>query len=271
VHELTECLDLAQHTRARIHVRNSQELVLLLSQRSLDLIQLWTVADWSFELRSLNTVCFEAVGKRVGKISSVQDQHFLARFSKVRGNLVPAQCARAGDDQGLGGGVGRLEELAQVGQHLTEGIYKRLADVRFAVVAHGLQNFIVELNGARDEQRGVGGLARHVDRFDCLLWLRLRLGLGRLLGFDDVSLVVDGADASLSREGRVQFKEWFRLEVSREEAEARGCSRGRHGDERRGERGVATATEGGEKTARGSQLGGGIVRDVSNDGVLCGH
>lgn len=28
-------------------------------------------------------------------------------------------------------------------------------------MAHGLQDLIVKLNGARDEQGGVGGLARH--------------------------------------------------------------------------------------------------------------
>lgn len=43
------------------------------------------------------------------------------------------------------------------------------------VVAHGIEDSIVELNGARDEQRGMFWLRRHGP---CLIMMRRRVGEG---------------------------------------------------------------------------------------------
>lgn len=50
---------------------NSEDLVLLLLQRRFDLVELWPVANGRLELCGLDTICLEAVGKRVGKVASV--------------------------------------------------------------------------------------------------------------------------------------------------------------------------------------------------------
>ena len=93
------------------------------------------------------------------------------------------------------------------------------------VVAHGLQDIIVELNGARDEQGGVSCLLRHFDGclcFSCTFSCRRRLW--RSPGLDEVALFVDKACTSFSRKGSVQLEEGLWLEMSREKVEARGCS-----------------------------------------------
>jgi hypothetical protein len=115
VDELAKCLDLAEHTGAGVYMCDGQDLVLLLLQRSLDLVQLGAFANRGLELRRLHTICLEAVGERICKVPSVQHEHFVAGLGKVCGNLVPPQCTGTGNNEGLGGGVGGLEELAQVG------------------------------------------------------------------------------------------------------------------------------------------------------------
>ena len=167
VHKLAESLELAQHTGRGIHVGDSQKLVLLLLERLLDFVELWSLTNGGLELGGLHAVRLQAVGERVGKVSSVQDESLVARLGKVRGDLVPAKGSGTGNDKGLRGGIGGLEELPQAREDLAEGVYKGLADVRLAVsvsggactsrpdggipvVAHGLENCIVKLNGAWD-------------------------------------------------------------------------------------------------------------------------
>jgi hypothetical protein len=65
----------------------------------------------------------------------VQDEGLVARLAQVSSDLVPAKGARAGDNEGLRGGVGGLEELAQAGEDLAEDVDEGLADVRLAVAA----------------------------------------------------------------------------------------------------------------------------------------
>ena len=138
------------------------EFVLFLFERFLDLVELRTVADRCFELRRFDAVRFEAIRKAVGEVAGVQDEDFVSGLREVGGDLVPAQCSRARNDEGLGGGVGGLEELAQHGQGFAEAVHEGLADVGFAVVRHAAQDFVVELDGAWDEQGRVGGLGRHL-------------------------------------------------------------------------------------------------------------
>lgn len=133
VHKLAEGLDFAEYTGARVDVCDGQDLVLLLLECFLHLIELWSVADGCLQLCGFCAICFEAVGKRVGKIASVQNKDVIARLGEIRGNLVPAEGARAREDEGLRGRVGGLEELAQVGEDVAKCVDEGLADVRFAV------------------------------------------------------------------------------------------------------------------------------------------
>jgi hypothetical protein len=71
-------------------------------------------------------------------------------------------------------------------------------------VAHRLQDLIVKLNGARDEQCGVGCLLRHFDGrfcFNCSLWCRCRLSRFPRLG--DVALLVYKARAPFGGKWRI--------------------------------------------------------------------
>jgi hypothetical protein len=132
MNELAQRLDLAQHTSRGVDVCDCQHLVFLLLQRLLDLIELGSVANWRLQLCRLDAICLEAVRERVGKVARVQNEHLIAGLYQVCRNLVPSECARAGNDNGLRGGIGGEEELAQVSKHFAEGVYEGLADMRFA-------------------------------------------------------------------------------------------------------------------------------------------
>lgn len=64
--------------------------------------------------------------------TTVENQNILALLNQVGGNKVPSEGAGAGDDEGLGVGLGGEEELAELGQGLAEGSDKGSADVRLA-------------------------------------------------------------------------------------------------------------------------------------------
>lgn len=114
-------------------MRDSDELVLLLLKRLLDLIELWTVANWGLQLRGLDAVGLKAVGEAVSEVAGVKDKDLIAGLGEVGCHLVPAEGAAAGDDKGLRGRIGGLEELAEHGESLAESVYEGHADVRFTV------------------------------------------------------------------------------------------------------------------------------------------
>ena len=130
--QLAEGLDLGEHAGARVGVGDGDELVVLLLQSLLDLVQLRSVANGSLELCCLDAICLEAVCERVGKVTSVQDKDVIAGLCEVGGDLVPAEGAGAGENEGLRGRISRLEELAQVGEDVAEGVDEWLADMGFA-------------------------------------------------------------------------------------------------------------------------------------------
>jgi hypothetical protein len=112
-------------------VCDSQHLVLLLLQRLLDLIELRSVANWRLELCRLDAICLEAVRERVGEVTSVQNEDLIAGLYQVCCNLIPSECTRARNNDGLRGGVGGEEQLAQVSEDFAEGVYEGLANMRF--------------------------------------------------------------------------------------------------------------------------------------------
>lgn len=91
------------------------------------------------------------------------------------------------------------------------GYNPRRGDSR--IVGHGLQDSIIKLNGARDEQGVVRGLGRHDGR------LGRRSRNGPVNGF--IFEVVGGQGVSLGREGSVQFRQRQALvQVSGDQAES---------------------------------------------------
>lgn len=68
----------------------SDSLVALLLERFLNLIQLRSVTNRRLELRSLDSIGLKAIGKRVRKVTRVEDEDFVAGLDKVGCYLVPA-------------------------------------------------------------------------------------------------------------------------------------------------------------------------------------
>lgn len=125
-------LQLAQHAGRGVDVRDGQQLVLLLAQRLFDLGQLWARADGGLELRDLGTVGRQGVGEAVTEVARVQNQGVLAGLDEVGADEVPTEGAGTGDDEGLGGGVGGPEKLAEKGERLAEGRDEAGASVALA-------------------------------------------------------------------------------------------------------------------------------------------
>lgn len=100
-------------------------------------------------------------GSGNGEHTAVKDQNILTLLNQVGGDKVPAEGTRARNDEGLGVGLGGEEELTELGQGLAESGDKGSANVRLTRGGHGIEDGIVELNGARDEEGGVSGLRGH--------------------------------------------------------------------------------------------------------------
>ena len=171
-------------------MRDRKDLVLLLGQGLLDLGELRSATNLAVELGDVGAVGPQAVGEAIAKVAGAEDEGVLTSLDQVGGDEIPAQGAGAGDDVGLSGGVGRLEKLAGHGEGLAEGVDEAGADMALAadvsmirsysrawcispVVAHGLEDGIVELDGPGDEQGRVLWLGRHVGKGSrlCLNWV----------------------------------------------------------------------------------------------------
>ena len=133
MHELRERLELAEYARRRVDVCDGDDLVALLLERLFDLVELRALANGRLQLRRLDAVRLEAVGKGIGEVARVQDKGFVAGLDEIGSDLVPTEGAGARNDKGLRGGVCGLEQFAQIGEDLAEDVDERLADVRFAV------------------------------------------------------------------------------------------------------------------------------------------
>lgn len=126
-----DALDVAQHAGGGINVGNSDYLVGLFLQCLLDLLKGRTVANRCLELCRVSAVCLQAGSKGIGKVSGVQDERIFALLDQVRSHNIPAECATAGDDEGLCGGLGGLEEFPNQGQGLSKNLNEGGADMAF--------------------------------------------------------------------------------------------------------------------------------------------
>ena len=133
VDEVRQGANLAKNAGAGVHMCDGEEFIFLLFEGSLHLGELGAVANRRFQLGGSDAVGLEAVGEGVGKVAGVQDEDVFVALGKVGSNEVPAEGAAAGDDEGLRGGVGGEEELAEHGEGVAEGGDEGGGDVGFAV------------------------------------------------------------------------------------------------------------------------------------------
>lgn len=88
-------------------------LVGLLLESLLDLLQGWALADGSLQVGDVGSVGLEALTEGVAEVAGVQNEGVLATLDQVGGDKIPAESTTAGNEEGLRGGRGRLEELAE--------------------------------------------------------------------------------------------------------------------------------------------------------------
>lgn len=118
-------------------------------------------------------------------------------------------------------------------------------------MAHRLQNRIVKLNWARDEQGGMRGLGRHGL---CCLLRRFFFDFDFDFGSDFyLAVLVFNVRSPLCGKWSVEFEERFGVQVPGEEVEAGGGARGSQLD---GGGGVLAGNKRTQQSARGSQLAG---------------
>ena len=127
--DLGDALDVGEHAGGGVDVGDGDDLVGLLLQGLLDLLKRGALADGGLDLRGVGAVGFQARGEGVGEVAGVQDEGVLTLLDQVGGDDVPAEGTTAGDDDGLSGGVGGLEELPHHAQSLTEGLDEGGADM----------------------------------------------------------------------------------------------------------------------------------------------
>lgn len=150
LYSLRDGLDVVQHSRAGVDMRDGDRLVLLLLQDLLDLVDGRARANAAAQLRHLGGVHSEAVRKALGEEARVQHQHLFTRLDKVRRNLVPAKRARAGDDDWL-----RARRTQQVTEHLerlAEDWHKLRRGVSHRRVCVRQKHIVRDLNGSGDHQ-----------------------------------------------------------------------------------------------------------------------
>lgn len=131
--QLTESLELREDTSGCVDVGDGNDLVLLLLERLLNLWQLWAGANWCLELGDICAVDAEAVCKGVTKVTSVKDEGVVSWLAEVGGDKIPAEGSRAGDNEWLRVFCGGLEEFAEHGEGLAEGLDECWRSVRLAM------------------------------------------------------------------------------------------------------------------------------------------
>ena len=125
-------LDVAENTGRRVDVCDSDDLVVLLLQSLLDVCGGRPLADGSLQLCGSHTVSLKAGGEGVAKVAGVQDESIVTAFDEIGGDEVPSERAGAGEDEGLGGRVCGLEELAEEFEGFTKRVHEGRADMALA-------------------------------------------------------------------------------------------------------------------------------------------
>ena len=104
-------------------------LVWLLLQGLLDLFQGGALADGSLQVCDVGAVGLETLAEGVAKVAGVEDEGVLAALDQVGGDKIPAKSSTSGDEEGLCGWGGGLEELADESQCLAEDLDEAGSDV----------------------------------------------------------------------------------------------------------------------------------------------
>ena len=127
--QLGHTLDVGEDTSGGVDVGQCDELVGLLLQGLLDLLEGGTLADGGGEVGDVGAVGFEALAEGIAEVASVEDESILTPLDQVGGDKVPSEGSAAGDDEGLSGRGGGLEELAGESQGLAEDLDEAGCDV----------------------------------------------------------------------------------------------------------------------------------------------
>lgn len=131
--ELGDALDVVEDTGRGVSVGEGDQLVGLLLEGFLDLRVGGAITDGRLQLGDVCAVGLQAGGVGVAEVAGVEDESVLALLDQVGRDHVPAEGTGARDDERLGSGVGRLEELPDELQGLAEGLDEARADMALAV------------------------------------------------------------------------------------------------------------------------------------------
>jgi hypothetical protein len=161
VHELGNRLDVGKDASGGVDMGDGDHLVELLLEGSLNLVERWSVANCRGDLVNLGTVDLQTVGKCRREVAGVEHKGVLARLNKVGRNNVPTKRAGASNDEGLGVGVLGEEQLTGHLEGVAKGLDKGSRGVRLGVVAHGLQDLVIKLDGTWNHGQRMWLLVRH--------------------------------------------------------------------------------------------------------------
>lgn len=118
--ELRELLQLAEHTGRGVDVSDSKELVVLRGQGLLDLVKLGSGAGSGLDLSNDRSIGGQAVGEAVAEVAGLKNEDIVTGLDEVSGNEIPSESTGTGDDEGLRGRVGSLEELPELRKRVAE-------------------------------------------------------------------------------------------------------------------------------------------------------
>lgn len=132
--DLGNTLDIVQDTGGGIDVGDCDDLVGLGLEGLLDFIEGGAVADGGAEVVDVGAVGLQTGTEGVTEVTGVKDESILTALDQVGGDEIPSEGTATGDNEGLGGGVGGLEELASQSDGLTEDLDETGSDVALTVI-----------------------------------------------------------------------------------------------------------------------------------------
>ena len=120
--ELGDGLGVVEHAGRGVGVGEGDELVGLRLEGLLNLGEGRRLADGDLDRGDIGAVGLQAGAVGVAEVARDQDEGVVALLDQVGRDHLPAERAAAADDEGLGGGVGGLEELPDHRQGLAHGL-----------------------------------------------------------------------------------------------------------------------------------------------------
>jgi len=132
--DLGDTLDVVQDTGGSIDVGDCDDLIGLGLEGLLDFVEGGAVANGGAEVVDVSAIGLQAGTEGVTEVAGVQDESILTTLDQVGGDEVPSEGTATGDNEGLGGGVGGLEQLASQSDGLTKDLDEAGSDVALTVI-----------------------------------------------------------------------------------------------------------------------------------------